>query len=548
MSIAKATRSLTPFVLALLGSCSAKQPASLEPEPLEEPEPETSAFELRVADTKVPVVQGADAEVTVQVVRKGDFHGAVQISALELPEGTTLAPATIAADSDAITLLIRAADDAPHSLPSAVELVGTANELESTLELTVTVCGHPGALDTSFRGGRSVVPVGAGDDYASALALTNEGKIIVAGGSAENLGDIALVRLERDGGLDATFGEGGKVNTSLGSGSDVARAVALQSDGKIVVAGATTNAETGLDFVIVRYLPDGRLDSSFGDAGKTVVSLSEDSDGANALLVQEDGKLVAAGSANRGASASGVDFALVRLNTDGSLDESFGDGGSVLTPIASNAATDVVYSLASHHAGGEERVIAAGGEGDFTLARYTANGELDASFGNGGIVSGVLGSVIGAARAVRATRDGKLVVAGHHSHDFALARFDASGELDAEFGNAGTVITPISEANWDEAQGLAVDAEGKLVAGGWTYEASGSSGNFALARYSADGVLDAGFGDHGVVITEVAATAKNDTASGVLLQADDRIPTLRVLLAGSASSSNHDFAVTRYWR
>jgi uncharacterized delta-60 repeat protein len=548
MFIAKTTRSLTSFALVLLGSCSAKQPASLEPEALEEPEPETAAFELRVADTKVPVVQGADAEVTVEVVRKGDFHGAVQISALELPEGATLAPATIAADSDAITLSIRAADDAPHSLPTAVELVGTADELESTLALTVTVCGHPGALDTSFRGGRSVVPVGAGDDYASALALTNEGKIIVAGGSAENLGDIALVRLERDGGLDPTFGEGGKVNTSLGSGSDVARAVALQDDGKIVVAGATTHPETGLDFVIVRYLPDGSLDASFGDAGKTVVSLSADSDSANALLIQEDGKIVAAGSANQGASTSGVDFALVRLNTDGSLDESFGEGGSVLTPIASNAATDVVYSLSSQHEAGEERVVAAGGEGDFTLARYTANGELDASFGRGGIVSGVLGSVIGAARAVRTTRNGKLVVAGHHSHDFALARFDASGELDAEFGNAGTVITPISEANWDEAQGLAMDAEGKIVAGGWTYEASGSSGNFALARYSADGVLDAGFGDDGIVITEVAATAKNDTASGVLLQADDRIPTLRVLLAGSASASNHDFAVTRYWR
>ncbi|HEY3498530.1 MAG TPA: delta-60 repeat domain-containing protein, partial [Polyangiaceae bacterium] len=419
MFITKAIRFLSPFGLVLLAACSVKTEASKpEPTPMEEPEPGDAAFELRVTGTKVPVIQGTSAEVRVQVVRKGTFDGAVHVAAENLPEGATLEPATIGADEDEITLAIRAAGEAPHSLPTAVELVGTAEELESSVELTVTVCGHPGALDTSFLGGRTVVPIGAGDDYANALAVTGEGKILVAGSAAENRGDIALLRLERDGRLDTSFGEDGKVFTSLGDGSDVARAIAIQSDGKIVVAGATTGADTGLDFAVVRYLPDGSLDSSFGDGGKASVSLSDDTDGAYALLLQKDGKIVAAGAANQGSGTTGVDFALVRWNADGSLDESFGEDGSVVTPIGSNAASDTVYALASQEVGGEERLIAAGGEGDFALARYTADGELDASFGEGGSVSGVFGSVIGAARALRVTDGGRVLVAGHHSHDF----------------------------------------------------------------------------------------------------------------------------------
>jgi uncharacterized delta-60 repeat protein len=220
----------------------------------------------------------------------------------------------------------------------------------------------------------------------------------------------------------------------------------------------------------------------------------------------------------------------------------------VVTAIGSNAASDVIQALVIQQLDGEQRLIAAGGEGDFALAGYDASGALDESFGDGGIVAGVFGSVIGAARAVMTTDDGRILVAGHQGHDFALARFEPSGKLDATFGDDGTVVTAISEGNWDEAEGLTIEASGKLVVGGWTYEGSSSSGNFALARYTTDGELDAGFGERGVVITEVAAPKKNDLASAVLLQTDDRIPTARVLLAGSASASNHDFAVTRYWR
>src|SRR5690606_16664739 len=132
--------------------------------------------------------------------------------------------------------------------------------------------------------------------------------------------------------------------------------------------------------------------------------------------------------------------------------------------------------------------------------------------------------VIGAARAVRVTRKGRLVVAGHHAHDFALAQPDSNGVLDPTFGVDGTQITPLSADNWDEAQGLELEAHGNILVGGREYEGSSSSGNVALVRNSAQGELDPTFGNDGVVITEVAATAKNDIASAILLQADDRVP------------------------
>ncbi len=543
-----ASRILSTVALLVLAACSSDKgaPASPEPEPMTDVD--EGSFELRVAEPKLPIVQGSSVELRVEVLRKNGFAGAIELSAASLPEGVSMEPATIAAGASSVTVELRAAEQAPHSLPTAVKLRGTAPEHTADVPLTVTVCGHPGALDTSFQGGRVIVPVGAGEDYASALAVQDDGKVLVAGRVAENQGDFALIRLERDGRVDSSFGSGGKVVTDVGGGSDIAHAMALQDDGKIVLAGSAERSGSGLDFAVVRYLANGELDASFGEGGKVITALSPDSDSAYALLIQKDGKIVLGGEANQGSSGSGLDFALLRYNEDGSLDESFGDAGRVLTPIAANGGRDVIYALTSEPMAGEERILAAGGEGDFTLARYTADGELDASFGSGGTLSGLLGSVIGAARAVRVDAAGKILVAGNKSHDFALLRLTEAGAPDASFGSGEPVITPISESNWDEAQSLALDGDGKIVVGGWAYEGNSSSGNFALARYAANGELDADFGDGGVVVTPVASGSKDDLASAVLLQPDERIPAVRVLLAGSANGSNHDFAVTRYWR
>jgi uncharacterized delta-60 repeat protein len=541
-----------PFALVVLslaaglGCGSSAGPAS----PDTQPPPPPAGFTLALGGDKLPVLQGATATVEVTVTREAGFTEAVTVTAGGLPAGATLVPVTIAAGETHATLTVTAAAEAPHSLPTPVTVRGAAGALEATRPLTVTVTGAPGALDTSFAGGRVVVPMGASDDYAFAMAVQPDGKLIVAGRAAEHRGDLALLRLERDGTPDATFGSGGKVLTDVAGGADTAYAVALQPDGKIVVAGSAT-VGTGLDFVVARYLPDGALDTGFGSAatlGLVTTAFGADADTAYALLVQRDGKIVVGGDSYQG-TATGVDFALARFDASGALDPTFGDAatpGKAVTPLAGNGGRDTIYALALQ----EERIVAAGGEGDFALARYTANGQLDATFGTNGKVRALYGSVIGAARAVTVASDGKLLVAGNQQHDFALVRLSATGQLDPTFGGsaAGKVVTPLSVDNDDEARGLALDATGKIVVAGWAYEGVTTSGNFALARYASDGLLDPSFGGTGTVITPVAAGTKADQATAVLLQIDERIPAVRVVAAGSANGSNNDFAITRYWQ
>jgi uncharacterized delta-60 repeat protein len=542
--------------VAWVGGCQSKEDEP-EPEPEvdaavpdasepEEPEP-SGSFILTLATTKLPVLQGTSEKLVVKIERKNGFDEAIELSASGLPEGVSVAAVQAAADATEATLVFEAAKTAPHSLPTAAKVKGVAKSASEQQPLTVTVYGPPGSLDTSFAGGKVVVPTGNADDYGHAVAVDAKGRIIVVGQSAENSTDFALLRLTRDGERDSSFGKDGVVTTQVGKNADIAYAVAVQKDGKIVVAGNSVGASTGLDFALVRYEEDGSLDTSFGDKGIATTSFGKDSDTAYALLIQADGKIVLGGDSLQ--TGSGVDFALARYDANGSLDTTFGDQGKVLTPVSSSSARDTIYALALMDVGGEQMILAAGGEGDFKAARYHADGKLDTGFGTAGLVQSMFGSSIGSARAIGTTEAGEIVIAGHSNHDFAVARLNAAGVPDAKFGDQGKVTTALSKDNWDEVNGMVLEDGGKIVVGGWVYEGNSSNGNFAVVRYTAEGALDASFGEGGEVVTEVSAPQRRDEAAAVLLQSDERVPTVRVLLAGSAAGAgNSDFAVTRYWR
>jgi uncharacterized delta-60 repeat protein len=296
---------------------------------------------------------------------------------------------------------------------------------------------------------------------------------------------------------------------------------------------------------VARYLPDGKLDPTFGELGKSIYALGEDADTAYAILIQPDGKILVGGDSNRG--ENGLDFALLRLLDDGRPDPEFGEDGVVTQEIASFGARDSIYALTLQEIDGEQRIVAAGGEGDFELARFRADGSLDATFGENGKLIGIFESVIGAARGVAITDAGEIVVAGHAQHDVALAKLTRDGEPVAEFGDAGRVLTKLSDDNWDEATGLAIDGEGRFVLSGWVYEGGGSSANTALLRYASDGALDESFGDGGIVITAVAPPQKYDQGSALVLVPDERVPCERIVVAGYASASYSQFAVTQFW-
>jgi uncharacterized delta-60 repeat protein len=333
-----------------------------------------------------------------------------------------------------------------------------------------------GSLDTTFSGdGKMLI-----DFSSTALALQSDGKIVVAGYTSS---DFAIVRYTSNGSLDTTFDTDGVVTTDFGTSTDEAYGVAIQSDGKIVVAGTSTSSTTAEDFALARYNSNGSLDTTFDGDGKVTTDIFLSFDFARAVAIQADGKIVVAGYTRISPDA---DFAVVRYNSNGSLDTSFGSGGKVVTEFnAGNPFNSTnVYALALQSDG---KIVVVGdtydgntGFKDFALVRYTSNGFLDTSFDTDGKVTTGFSSGDDIAYAVAVQSNGKIVVAGTSStviRDFALARYNSNGSLDTTFDTDGKVTTDF-DATTNLAYALAIQSDGKIVVVGENL------GDFALVRYN----------------------------------------------------------------
>jgi uncharacterized delta-60 repeat protein len=410
--------------------------------------------------------------------------------------------------------------------------------------LTTPALGADGDLDPTCDGDGKVTTDFAGDaDRGTDVVVQADGKIVIAGRTrttATNF-DFALARYNPDGSLDLSFGADGTVTTDFVGGHDEVGGVAIQADGKIVAAGV---AGTGSlpDFGVVRYNPDGSLDTSFDGDGKVITDFGGN-DAASAIAIQSDGKILAAG----GSSLGNPDFALARYNADGSLDTSFGGDGTVTTDFTGQDVHDLASGVAVQADG---KIVAAGeaittpsGDLDFAVVRYNPDGSLDTSFDGDGKASTDFGTILDRALGVDLQSDGKIVAAGSVTTDFsrgridfALARYNPNGSLDTAFSGDGKVTTDFAGAQ-DEAFAVAVQTDGKVVAAGPAN--TGSTFDFGIARYNANGSLDSGFSGDGKVATDFAG---DDEAAGVAIQADGKI-----VAAGSAGTGTaSDFALARY--
>ena len=339
-----------------------------------------------------------------------------------------------------------------------------------------------GALDTNFNGiGKVITAIGNGNDGAYSIALRPDGKIVVAGSCLNGTTyDFCLARYFASGALDLSFNGTGKVITAIGSGNDAAYGVALQPDGKIVVVGRCSNG-TNTDFCLARYLASGALDLSFNSTGTVITTISSGNDVARGVALQPDGKVVVAGYCSNGTT---YDFCLARYLASGTLDLSFNGSGTVITPIG--VGDDYAISLALQPDGKiiVAGVCSNGTNSDFCLARYLANGTFDTSFNSSGKVITPIGSGDDYGYSVALQPDGKIVVAGYCSNganlDFCLARYLANGTLDTSFGSTGKVITAIGSST-DVANSAALQPDGKIVVAG--YCSNGSNDDFCLARY-----------------------------------------------------------------
>jgi uncharacterized delta-60 repeat protein len=400
-----------------------------------------------------------------------------------------------------------------------------------------------GDLDATFDGdGRVTTHLGALDE-ATAVAVQPDGKIIAVGESDDPDPGVFtkgfLVRYESTGGLDATFDGDGIVDTfPLFPFSRLPRDVAVQDDGKIVVAG---NAG------VARFNPDGTPDTSFGDDGFVTADSRHFDEGFEGIALQPNGKIVVVAT-TRAFSEGGL-AAIARFNADGTNDTSFSDDGKrLLRHDPSNTGASAVSIQANG------RIVVAGGEfpqrpggSRFTLFRLRADGDLDRSFGGDGHVRTDFGD--GGARAfdVALQAVGKLVAVGYTGlrparRDFALARYTKAGRLDATFSHDGKKRTNFT-GGLDEARGVVIQANGRIVVAGFAApQGHRLQANFGLARYRTNGELNSTFSENGRVRTRFGAN-NEDFGNDIALQ-----PNGRIVVAGSATVVRHarDFGIARY--
>jgi uncharacterized delta-60 repeat protein len=431
-----------------------------------------------------------------------------------------------------------------------------------------------GVLDPTFgAGGLAITNL----TYTSqnSLAVQPDGKFVVAGISNGPTNGFSVARFNADGSPDAVFNANGFAIPHFSAGSiDRASALALQSDGKIIVAGSTNAGPGGTKFGLVRLNTDGTQDPDFGFATGGFVTIrfgSTENDRVAAVAVQTDGRIVVAGTAND-------DWAVARLHTDGLQDSDFNGNGKVIDDLAfsltGGKVTGSIDALTSMALQPDGQIIIAGYTNtdctnktidpqfsNFAVARINGtNGLFDSTFGGGIINLDFFHALFGGdacggddkAYQVAVQPDNKIVVAGltqfggannqtplgSGSNNFGLARFNIDGSLDKTFNGTGLVSTDFSPnflGSMDQANSLVVEGDGKIILAGVT-DRNGSN-DFALVRYNTNGTEDQTFGLHGQVVTDIA-NKSDDAAKDIVMQADGKI-----LVAGT---SNNRFVMARY--
>jgi uncharacterized delta-60 repeat protein len=350
------------------------------------------------------------------------------------------------------------------------------------------------------------------------MTLQDDGKILLVGESSLSFAggtgyDFGIVRLDADGSLDDTFHAGGVVLTDFTCAMDhideAGADVAIQPDGKIVVAGyaddgVVWDSPTWGEFALARYNPDGSRDASFGADGVVSDAFGASQVRANAVAIQDDGKIVVGGHARFGYPGSGLhwdyfDFAVARYHPDGTRDTSFGSNGLVTTDLglpSNDYPCDFISDIAIQPDG---KIVAVGSTGfngrDLAIARYEPDGSLDAAFGTGGTITYNFGASSASGNGLVIQDDGRIVVVGYLSlagsptgADMLVARLNEDGSLDTSFDSDGFASIDFG-AMTDVASDIAFPPGGKILVGGRADHVD-TSRDFALVLLESDGSLD----------------------------------------------------------
>ena len=402
------------------------------------------------------------------------------------------------------------------------------------LSSTVTAAS-PGALDPSFGAGGKVITGITGNTTTDNIAVQPDGKIILVSSTILNgtgQRNFYIARFNPNGALDASFGVDGIVITHF-SQNEEAVDVAVQTDGRIVVVGNSSPSAAGgnSSCAVARYLPDGALDASFDGDGKTIIAVpGSASTQASAVALQTDGRIVVAGYVSGG--AGGFDFLVFRLTAAGAPDTTFsGDGFAVNNFGGIDVFRDVVVQTDGKIVAAGNSDVS--GSQDLALARYDQSGTLDNSFDSDGIVFTDFNSTLEAANSIALDQNGRIVAAGFtynfatQSFNSTAARYNPNGSLDTTFDADGKLTLDIAPGSDDKADFAIIEAGGKIIIAGE------AAGDLTVLRLNSGGSLDADFGVGGIVKTEIAGNdfAKAGALYGSQLVVAGKNPSTNIYVA-----------------
>lgn len=410
-----------------------------------------------------------------------------------------------------------------------IAAVGSSQNV-SDRDIVLARYNTDGTLDTSFDFDGRVTTI-IGDDFPSGIAIQSNGKLVVSGFSVANQTTPAAmlsVRYNTDGLLDNTYNATGYVTTSVPDRLARANALAIRPDGKIVLAGLSTNLAVS-DVLIARYETNGSPDTTLDGDGLATVKTDNSADQAFDIALQRDGKILATGYSY----GSGVhNTTIARYNLNGTLDTGFGSNGSIIVPAAIDN-DQYGFEIASQT---DNKVVVSVGlyfGGPYKTLRFNENGTPDNTFGTNGVSTVQVGSQSDLASAMAIQPDGKILSGGSSSGTVtgqSLLRLLSDGTPDPAFGANGSVITP-AEGRSEVVRTFAFQADGKIVAAGTSQNNSSQVTSFFVTRYNANGTVDNSFGDMGTVITTMGNYAGPNS---MVIQRDGKIVVLGPLGAGNS--------------
>lgn len=389
------------------------------------------------------------------------------------------------------------------------------------LTLNQSSFAQDGTLDPTFGNGGIVTTSTSG--YSYGIAIQSDDKIIIAGSS--------LVRYINDGNLDSSFNYNGIVTDFFNSSGVGILSLAIQKDGKIIGGGGYATGNFW-DFALTRYDTNGNLDTLFGNNGIATTDIGPGTDYINSVAIQSDGKIVATGYTLNGAGNS--DLAVVRYNSNGTLDTTFSNDGIITTAFGPSSDEGLGIAIQS-----DGKIVVVGdsyngSSDDIALVRYNTNGTLDTSFDLDGKLTTSIGTGNDVGRDVAIQDDDKIVISGYsntfiNNLDFAVVRYNSNGSLDNTFNSNGIVTIPVGTSH-DYGRSLAIQSDGKIVVAGFSL--NGSNNEISLVRLKNDGALDPSFGNEGKTTT--AIESESVVGLDVAIQFDGKI----VVTGGIQSNSN----------